>query len=142
MAGALKRIGLAIAPTSPDTVYAIIEAADDEGETPLIAAAGRGHAAAVKALLAAGAAGYVLKQAAAEDLIGAIRIVAAGGLHQREGVGAVPGMAIDERPTVGSQCALQPQESIVSPRRAHALGAAHPHETVTANAVRSDHCGR
>ena len=70
------------------------------------------------------------------------RVVACGGLHEGEGVGAVPRMAVDERTIIGAQGPPQTKEPIVPPRRTHALRAAHAHEAVTGNAVGPNPGGR
>jgi DNA-binding NarL/FixJ family response regulator len=44
----------------------------------------------VDAMLAAGAVGFLLKDAAAEELVAALRIVAAGGRYTSRGLGGPP----------------------------------------------------
>ncbi len=57
----------------------------------------------IRQLLAAGASGYVLKRAAAEELIHAIRTVAAGGVYLDPSlVGAVVGTFVGKQPARGS----------------------------------------
>jgi DNA-binding NarL/FixJ family response regulator len=62
-------------------------------------------------LLAAGAAGYVLKRAAPDELIRAIRVVAAGGVHLDPSMAGKLVSGIARRPTPAGATAAQPELS-------------------------------
>jgi hypothetical protein len=59
--------------------------------------------------------------------------------HERQRVGAVPGMAVDAGVAVRIERAPQSEEAVLAPRCAHAFGAPHAHDAIAGDAVGSNH---
>src|SRR5262249_23767668 len=67
------------------------------------------------------------------------RVGAGGGFDKRHCVRAVPGMTVDPDPATTIEAGVKPEQPVLAPRRAYALGTSHPDGAIAGNAAGAKH---